>query len=143
MKEGVVLRIAWSPLLRIAAALALAVGSFVGLRQRYHGDCVIPDYDPFLFLLLPVLFLAGFVWLTSELACLLALATGMRPLPARLLSIAAALAAYTVVAYVAWLSAPVPSDQRDNDAFRALMSAFWSVGFLFKSGNFSDVSCGY
>ena len=143
MKEGVIFRAASSPFLRVAGALALALGSFVALRQRYHGDCVIPDYDLFLFLLLPALFLAGFVWLISEATYLLASVTGMRRLPASLLSIGAALVTYAIVAYVVWLSSPVPSDQRDNEAFRALMSAFWSVGFLFKSGNFSDVSCGY
>jgi hypothetical protein len=138
MRERTITWVISKPLLRVAGALALAVGSFVALRQRYHGDCIFPDYDPELFLLLPVLFLIAFVWLISELACPLLSGVGMR----RLVSIALGLATYAAVAGVAW--ALEPSLKYEHGAgFRALMSVFWSVGFLLKTGNFSDYSCGY
>lgn len=143
VKEAALFRVVFNPSIRIAAAVALAVGSFVALRQRYHGDCVVPDYDLFLFLLLPVLFFVAFAWLTAELMYVLAAMTAIRRSAARLLSIPAALVAYALVAYITWLSSPLPSDQPDNEALRAWMSAFWGVGLLFKSGNFSNVSCGY
>jgi len=142
MKERAITWVTSKPLLRVAAALALAVGSFVALRQRYHGDCIFPDYDPELFLLLPVLFLIAFVWLISELACPLLAVAGMRRLAARLVSIALGLTTYAAVAGVAWALEPALKYEH-GAGFRALMSVFWSVGFLLKSGNFSDYSCGY
>ena len=141
VKEDLAFRAAFGPL-RIAAALALALGSFVALRQRYHGDCVIPNGDLFFFFL-PALFLAGFVWLISEAAYFPISMTGMHRLPAILLSVGVALAAYVAVACVVWLSSPTTADDPDDGAVRAFMSAFWSAGVLLKSGNFSDVSCGY
>lgn len=131
--------------LRGSAAIVLTVASLVALRNRYHGSCVVPgdslgDGDFLLFLLLPVLFLIGFVWALSELAYPLLLAMGVR-LP-RVAAIALGLGVYGIVGWVAWLMWPVPVDIHEQD-FRAFVSAFWSLGFLLETGNFSHHSCGY
>jgi len=124
-------------------AIALTVASFVVFRNRYHGSCLVPDYDLLWFLILPALFLVGFIWSVSELVYPWLLLKGMRRLPARLLSIALGLAIYTAVASVAWTLSPVPIENGDDKGFRALTSVFWSVGFLAETGNFSYHSCGY
>jgi hypothetical protein len=128
--------------LRACSAIALTVASFVALRNRYHGGCLIPDYDLPWFLILPTLFLIGFIWAVSELVYPWLLLKGMRRLRGRLVSIALGLTPYVAVACVACALSPVPVDIHDN-WFRAFTSGFWSVGFLAETGNFSHYSCGY
>jgi hypothetical protein len=135
--------------LRAGAAIALTVASFVVFRNRYHGDCLIPGYyyneadDLLRFLIFPALFLVGFIWALSELVYPWLLLRGRRPSDARLLSVWVALAAYTAVAFVAWMVSPVPIDDGDDKGIRALTSVFWSVRILAETGNFSYLSCGY
>jgi hypothetical protein len=129
--------------LRACAAIALTVASFVALRNRYHGGCLIPDYDLLWFSILPPLFLIGFIWALSELVYPWLLLKGMRRLDARWLSIALGLTAYAAVACVAWALSPVPVVEMDDNWSRVFTSVFWSVGFLAETGNFSHHSCGY
>ena len=142
-----VLGVTWA--LRACMAIALTVASFVALRNRYHGDCLIPGYyyneadDLLRFLIFPALFLVGFIWSLSELVYPWLLLKGMRRLPARLLSIALGLVTYTAVASVAWALSPVPMEDGDDKGIRALTSVFWSVRLLAETGNFSYYSCGY
>jgi len=142
-KKATISWVTWG--LRVSAALVLTVASFVAFRNRYHGSCVIPgdglgDGEFVLFLLLPALFFMGFVWSLSELAYPLLLVMGVR-LP-RLASIALGASTYAIVGFAAWLMWPVPVDIHEQ-GFRAFVSAFWSIGFLLETGNFSHHSCGY
>ena len=144
-KKATISWVTWG--LRVSAALVLTVASFVAFRNRYHGSCVIPgdglsDADFLLFLFFPVVFFLGFVWSASELVHPLVPLLGMPRLPARAASIAVGLAVYGVVAIAAWLMWPVPVDIHEQ-GFRAFVSAFWSIGFLLETGNFSHHSCGY
>jgi hypothetical protein len=140
--------------LRACAAIALTVASFVELRNRYHGGCLIPGYqsdgtdDLLRFLIFPTLFLIGFIWSLSELVYPWLLLKGMRRLDARWLSIALGLAVYAAVS-VGWMIPPVPVERgqsRWEDGrwqIQEFTSVFWSVRVLAETGNFSHTSCGY
>lgn len=153
MKKLASLSMAPGPIwaLRACAAIALTVASFAALRNRYHGWCIIPNWpgygssdltDFLLFLIFPTLFLIGFIWAFSELVYPWLLLKGMRRPDARWLSIALGLAIYTAVGFAAWWLEPLPYDDRTTGV-RAFISVFWSVGVLFETGNFSQLSCGY
>ncbi len=52
-------------------------------------------------------------------------------------------AVYGLIAWLVWLIAPTPVDVEGDRVYRSLLSAFWSIGLLQETGNFSHVSCGY
>ncbi|MBI4570595.1 MAG: hypothetical protein HY723_01495 [Chloroflexi bacterium] len=130
--------------LRILAATALVGASFAAQRFVYHGWCVIPtDGEFFRFFVLPALFFVGAVWLAGELVGVVLAGARVPRVAAAPVALVAGISLYVAVAGAVWFVNPVPADNADNIAIRALMSFFWSAGILQETGNFNSFSCGY
>ena len=131
--------IVWTAL-RALAGLALALTAIVLLRQRY--SCMIPT-GSILFFLLCVLFLLGFVELMAEVAWACLSHAGRACWRLRIITLAAGFVVYATIGGIAWTVNPVPRDQEHDTSYRAILSFFWSAGFLQETGAYSNVGCGY
>ena len=130
---------------RAGLAFVVAAGTFVWFRFRYYDSCVFPIDGVgtmLVFWLYPLVFLAAFVALVSELT-LIALTAGRASVTMRVVSIGVGLLVYAAVAGVAWTQDPVPVNVEGEIGYRATYSALWPIGFLQETGNFSDYSCDY
>jgi len=126
---------------RVLSAFGVTAGSFVALRQVYHGWCVVPNEIGFV--ILPVVFLAGFVWLVAELSYPLTTPLTQAAARRRLAAVASGIMLYAAIAGFTWSLDPTPDGDGGYPEYRGLLSAFWSVGMLVETGNFSSHSCGY
>jgi len=120
--------------------LALALTAVVLLRQRY--GCMIPP-GSILFFLLCVLFLVSFVELIAEVAWVCLSRARRACWRLRIITLAASLVVYATIGGIAWTVNPVPRDQEHDTSYRAILSFFWSAGFLQETGAYSNVGCGY
>jgi len=127
--------------IRLFLAVSAAGAAWVALSERY--DCTIPVGIFTLFYALTVVFMAGFVWAVSEVAWAFTARVTASILSARLTALAVGVVVYLAIAGIAWLMNPVPHDARHDAPYRAVLSVFWSAGFLQEAGHYSDYSCGY
>lgn len=138
------------PAARGAAAVAIAAGSFVWFRQRFHGDCIIPfpnrvfdDTEIYWFAFPLLLFTIAFVWLISEAVTPLIMLLGSRAAPTRAQAILAGVSFYAAIGVAGYLLAPeLPGSLVYQEWYREFVWAFWPAGMLVMSGNFSNVECG-
>lgn len=143
---------------RLAAAFALTAGAFIATRQLFHGWCLFPrspwhatpwgypQIERVFFYLLPIVFLLGFLWLVWEFVYPILAAAGIRKTGARLLAIGLALAIYAGVGYVGWMTTPEDTYKyidRGGGPTAKVVWAFWDIGLLLRTGNFSTHGCGY
>ena len=150
--------ISWATLVkgaRLAAAFAVTAGAFLATRQLFHGWCLLPDapwegYDwnypqveRLLFYLLPIVFLLGFLWLMWEFAYPILVAGGTDKTRAPRLAIAVALAIYVGVGFLGCTATSQHGQSDWGGRDDIIVWAFWDVGFLVRTGNFSPVDCGY
>ncbi len=123
-------------IVRIAAPLAIATGSFVALRQIYQGTCVPEDGD-ILFPALAIVFAVAFVWFASELILTAVSIAGDNGLISWLASAVLAVAVYWAIAGAVWMLNPTDSARGGSDSqLRTITSSLWIAGVLQKSGNF-------
>jgi len=136
----------------------VTAGAFLATRQLFHGWCLFPDLpwhtpsccypqiERWLFYLLPIVFLLGFLWLMWEFVHPILVAAGIRKTGARLLAIGLALAIYAAVGFVGWMTTPEGTYKYLGGAGGTTAKvawAFWDIGFLMRTGNFSPYDCGY
>ena len=130
-------------LLAAMAFTGLLIGSFVGLREKYAGDCLfIPwwsgamsswERDQFIYQTsLGVTFGLSFIALGATLARLAKATASPRW---TLLGAAAAASLYVIVAVTVWYSDPVPR-YGDEDLMRLYFSGFWPIGILQREGHY-------
>ena len=145
-----------SRVLSLTAVSVLVAASLIGLLLAYKGTvCFIYEYNQgaiFLFLLLPIVFSLGVVWLISEAISWLISGTISRPITTsswlisdmisrpittRLLSILLAFGVHFSIGAVGWATfSDVPAGQNPPD--RAwVWVPLWIIGVLFKVGNLS------
>ncbi len=125
--------------LHAAGAIAVGTTAFLLIRERY--TCTVPTgSESFVFAGLAIAFMLAFVWLVADILSSLA-----RRLAGRALigSVVVAVLLYSLIAGIAWSYNPTPHDQSADAGTRAILSVFWSAGFLQESGHFSNYSCGY
>jgi hypothetical protein len=130
---------AWSAV-RFVVGAGLGGAAWLALADRY--TCTLPVGVFTAFYALCMVFLVGFVWAVAEVARVI---TSRRKGagPATPAAIAVGLTVYLGIAAIAWTMNPVSSDDRHDASARAVLSVFWSAGFLQESGHYSDHSCGY
>jgi hypothetical protein len=123
------------------AAVGLPMISAAFFYTRYEGGCMIPDHDLGAFVVLSVLFSAGFVWLVAEIVTPLTASLRFRyPAVGGLL---VGVIAYALIGSGVWRANPADNAHDPGGVFRELMSVVWIAGFLQETGTFSEYSCGY
>ena len=132
-------------LIRSVLALILVVGSFLTLRERWHGSCILPFDgmgDVASFPALSVIFLVGIVWLVAEPAYRIIALTRVQRHQAIAWSIATGFIVYAVPTIVGLFTFSLPQRSGDDWFYRLYLSVFWAVGILNDTGNFSTYACG-
>ena len=132
--------------LRALAALTLALTAIVLLRQWYN--CMIPRElvgfrERVAFWPLCVLFIFGFVGFIAEVAWAYLARSRSAGLRLRIVTVAAGVVVYATIGGIAWSVNPTPSDLEHDASSRAILSVFWSAGFLQETGAYSNHGCGY
>jgi hypothetical protein len=126
-------------LVRLLCAAAIAAASFVTIREEFQGDCLLPFYDmtrAVVLFTLAIGFALAFIWFVSEVT--------QPVLRSGSLAIAFGVVTYAATGFAGWLASPnLPHYFGDDEPLRATIWVFWSVGLLFRTGNFSNVPCGY
>jgi len=95
------------------------------------------------FWLLCALFIFGSVGFIAEVAWAYLSRSKPTGLRLRIVTVAAGLVVYATIGGIAWSVNPVPSDLEHNTRSRAILSFFWSAGFLQETGAYSNHTCGY
>ncbi len=134
--------------LRIVAALTVTTGSFVAMRQVYHGLCVWDEGLPLAghewsYTMLTLAFSLGFIWLIAEMGRPAVVLVVTSKLLGWIAAVLTGLVIYLAIAGVVWGMHPRQTYGESGWVERAWFSGFWANGLLVETGNFTPEPCGY